>query len=137
MSDEPATPEPPKPEPPKPPPVPVLTVKPGEALCRLDEMADPGSREFIMQRGNDSEEIFVIRQGDEAFGYVNVCPHRYLPLNWKPHVFLNYDKTRIICIVHAATFDMRDGVCRGGPCPGQALEPVALRVADGVIYLAD
>jgi nitrite reductase/ring-hydroxylating ferredoxin subunit len=115
----------------------VLTVKPGEALCRLDEMADPGSRAFMMRRGGEDEEIFVIRQGDEAFAYVNICPHRFVPLNWKPHVFLNHDKTRILCVVHAATFDMRDGSCLGGPCPGQGLEQVALRVENGFIYLAD
>ena len=122
------------------PPPPVLTVKPGDALCRLDEMADPGSRAFIMQRGGENEEIneeiFVVREGDEAFAYVNICPHRFVPLNWKPHIFLNHDKTRILCVVHAATFDMRDGSCLGGPCPGQGLEQVALEVRDGTIYLA-
>jgi len=112
-------------------------VRPGEALCRLDELADPGSRAFIMLRGGEEEEIFVVRQGDEAFAYVNICPHRFLPLNWKPDVFLNFDKSRILCVVHAATFDIRDGSCLSGPCPGQSLEPVALRIVDGTIHLAE
>lgn len=113
------------------------TVRPGEVLCRLDELADPGSRGFVMLRDGEEEEIFVVRQGDEAFAYVNVCPHRFLPLNWKPDVFLNFTKSRILCVVHAATFDIRDGSCLGGPCPGQSLEPVALRMVDNVIYLVD
>lgn len=112
-------------------------VKPGDALCRLDELDNPGSRGFVMLRDGEEEEIFIIRDGDEAFGYVNVCPHRFLPLNWKPDVFLNFQKTRILCVVHAATFDMRDGSCLGGPCPGQGLETVSLRIENGIIRLAD
>jgi len=112
-------------------------VKPGDVLCRLDELENPGSRGFIMLRDGEEEEIFVIRDGDDAFAYVNVCPHRFLPLNWKPDVFLNFQKTRILCVVHAATFDMRDGSCLGGPCPGQGLETIPLRIDNGVILLAD
>jgi nitrite reductase/ring-hydroxylating ferredoxin subunit len=111
-------------------------VKPGDALCRLDEIENPGSRGFVMLRDGEEEEIFVVRDGEEAFAYVNICPHRFLPLNWKPDVFLNFQKTRILCVVHAATFDMRDGSYLGGPCPGQGLEPVAITIEDGVIRLA-
>lgn len=112
-------------------------VKPGDVLCRLDELENPGSRGFIMLRDGEEEEIFVIRDGAEAFAYVNICPHRFLPLNWKPDVFLNFQKTRILCVVHAATFDLRDGSCLGGPCPGQGLETIPLRIDNGVILLAD
>lgn len=111
-------------------------VKPGDVLCRIDDLENPGSRGFIMLRDGEEEEIFVVRDGDDAFAYVNICPHRFLPLNWKPDVFLNFQKTRILCVVHAATFDLRDGSCMGGPCPGQGLEPIPLNVEDGVIRLA-
>ncbi len=112
-------------------------VRPGDVLCRLDELENPGSKGFVMLRDGEEEEIFVVRDGEEAFGYVNVCPHRFLPLNWKPDVFLNFQKTRILCVVHAATFDLRDGYCLGGPCPGQSLETVALSIENGVIRLAE
>lgn len=111
-------------------------VKPGDALCRLDEIENPGSRGFVMLRDGEEEEIFVVRDGDEAFAYVNICPHRFLPLNWKPDVFLNFQKTRILCVVHAATFDMRDGSYLSGPCPGQGLETVPITIEDGLIRLA-
>jgi nitrite reductase/ring-hydroxylating ferredoxin subunit len=114
---------------------PVL--KPGDVLCRIDELDNPGSRGFIMLRDGEEEEIFVVRDGNDAFAYVNVCPHRFMPLNWKPDVFLNFQKTRILCVVHAATFDLRDGSYMGGPCPGQSLESIPLRIEDGLIRLAD
>jgi nitrite reductase/ring-hydroxylating ferredoxin subunit len=111
-------------------------VKPGDVLCRIDALDNPGSRGFTMLRDGEEEEIFVVRDGDDAFAYVNVCPHRFLPLNWKPDVFLNFQKTRILCVVHAATFDLRDGSYMGGPCPGQSLESIPLSIEDGVIRLA-
>ena len=114
-----------------------VVVKPGDVLCRLDELENPGSRGFIMLRDGEEEEIFVVRDGKEAFAYVNICPHRFLPLNWKPDIFLNFQKTRILCVVHAATFDLRDGACLGGPCPGQGLEAVPLRIDNGMIVLTD
>ncbi len=111
-------------------------VKPGDVLCRIDALDNPGSRGFVMLRDGEEEEIFVVRDGDDAFAYVNVCPHRFLPLNWKPDVFLNFQKTRILCVVHAASFDLRDGSYMGGPCPGQSLESIPLSIQDGVIRLA-
>ena len=114
-----------------------VVVKPGDVLCRLEELENPGSRGFIMLRDGEEEEIFVVRDGEEAYAYVNICPHRFLPLNWKPDIFLNFQKTRILCVVHAATFDLRDGACLGGPCPGQGLEAIPLRIDNGVILLAD
>lgn len=114
-----------------------MVVKPGDVLCRIEDLENPGSRGFVMLRDGDEEEIFVVRDGDDAFAYVNVCPHRFLPLNWKPDVFLNFQKTRILCVVHAATFDLRDGSYMGGPCPGQSLESIPLTVQDGIIRLAD
>ena len=54
----------------------------GTVLCRLDDIADPGGREFSFGRPPHMFEMFVVRQGERAFGYVNDCPHTHSPLNW-------------------------------------------------------
>ncbi|MEE8515650.1 MAG: Rieske 2Fe-2S domain-containing protein [Alphaproteobacteria bacterium] len=81
-------------------------------------------------------EIFAIRKGREVFVYANVCPHRGLPLNWKPDIFLSYDKSRILCVLHACTFDIETGQALTGPCPGQSLEAIAVTVVGGAVRLA-
>jgi len=107
----------------------------GGVLCRLADIPDRDSRAFTIALSGEEREIFAVRLDDEVFAYVNVCPHRQMPLNWKPDVFLAYDKSRIVCTMHAATFDIRQGHCLTGPCPGQSLEAVPVVVEDGVVRL--
>ncbi len=111
------------------------TAAAGGVLCRLADIPDRDSRAFTITANGEEREIFAIRLGDEVFAYVNVCPHRQMPLNWKPDVFLAYDKSRILCTMHAATFDIREGHCLTGPCPGQSLEPVPIVIEDGIVSL--
>lgn len=113
-------------------------VRPGEALCRLEDLSDPPSRAFMLQFDDGEEiEIFVVRDGDQAFAYVNQCPHQLLPLNWKDDVFLTLDKTRILCVMHGATFRITTGEVLSGPMPGDcALMKVPVTVTGGEIRLA-
>ena len=102
-------------------------------LCRLDELCDPGSKGF--ENIDGQEGFFLVRRGQEAFGYRNFCPHYGAPLDWKPDFFLSYDKEQILCSMHGALFNIDDGVCTEGPCPGQALTSVDVTTEDGAIYL--
>ena len=103
-------------------------------LCRVGELADPGSKGFEDIDGQ--KPFFVVRRGPEVFGYRNTCPHYGAPLDWKPDAFLSYDKDMILCSMHSALFNIDDGICVDGPCPGQGLEPVTLELKDGRIFLA-
>jgi nitrite reductase/ring-hydroxylating ferredoxin subunit len=103
-------------------------------LCRLDELSDPGSKGFEDIDGQ--KPFFLVRRGPEVFGYRNTCPHYGAPLDWKPDAFLSYDKDMILCSMHSALFNIDDGICVDGPCPGQGLEPVKIDLKDGGIFLA-
>ena len=100
-------------------------------LCRVDELADPGSREFKWGGGEWPLEFFAVRKDGRISGFVNRCPHAGNPLNWQPDRFLTRDGEWILCNSHGALFRIADGVCVGGPCPGARLEPIALRVSRG------
>jgi len=114
------------------------TVRPGDVLCRVDALTDPPSKCFNLEFGDGEEvEIFVVRQGDGAVAYVNECPHQQLPLNWKDDSFLTLDKSRILCVMHGATFDIASGQVISGPMPGTcALLQVPITVENGEIKLA-
>lgn len=105
-------------------------------LCSLDEIADPGSREFSWGTGEWPLQFFVVRKDGSVFGFVNRCPHAGYALNWQPDRFLTREQDLILCNSHGARFRIADGVCVSGPCPGASLEPVSLRVEAGQI-LAD
>ena len=101
-------------------------------LCRFDDIPDPGGKGF---RIAGRARIFVIRSGEDVFGYVNVCPHQGTTLDWKPDAFLTLDKGLIQCATHGARFEVATGACAGGPCDGRALTPVAVRIEDGMVML--
>lgn len=103
----------------------------GEALCRLDEIRDPGSKGFEREEGS----IFLIRRGAEVTGYVNSCPHTGGPLDWIEGQFLDQSGQYIACATHGALFRPGDGHCIAGPCVGDRLTPLALTLRDGIVYL--
>lgn len=101
----------------------------------LDELEDPGCREFTIGEGDWPFRGFVVRKGVDVFAYQNFCMHAGHPLNWSPNKFLTKDKTAIICASHGATFDIETGECTGGPAAGRALRPVKAEVRDGTVYV--
>jgi len=106
-------------------------------VCRIDQIADPGSRAFTLGEGDWPLRGFVVRRGSQVFGYVNRCPHAGHPLNFKPHQFLSADNAVILCSSHGALFDIADGACIAGPCQGRGLKQLALRVVEGVVMVDD
>ncbi|MDJ0758277.1 MAG: Rieske (2Fe-2S) protein [Woeseiaceae bacterium] len=104
-------------------------------LGRLDEIPDPGCREFAIGEGDWPFKGFVVRQGDDVFAYQNYCVHAGHPLNWKPDSFLTPDRTAIICASHGATFAIDSGECFAGPCVGRVLRSVDVRVEDGEVVV--
>jgi nitrite reductase/ring-hydroxylating ferredoxin subunit len=112
-----------------------LPVRSRTRLCRLDEIADPGSRGFSVVIGGHVESIFLIRKGRAVFGYRNRCPHTGSPLDWMPDQFLNLGKDHIQCATHAALFRIDDGLCVAGPCLGDALTALPVAVDRGEIVL--
>lgn len=101
---------------------------------RLDELDDPGCREFEIGDGDWPFRGFVVRQGDEVFAYQNICVHVGHPLNWSTDRFLTRDKSAIICASHGAMYTITTGECFAGPGAGRSLRTVEVSVRDGVIY---
>ncbi len=103
-------------------------------LCRLDDLTDGAARGFGPAPGGFTG-LFAIRRGDQVFVYVNACPHVGVALDWAPDQFLTADGTQIVCSTHGAQFGIADGVCVSGPCVGDRLEPVPVRIEDGAVLV--
>lgn len=104
-------------------------------VCRLDELSDPGCKEFRIGEGDWPFKGFVVRKGDSVYAYQNFCLHAGHPLNWKPDEFLTSDERQIICASHGAVYEIENGECVAGPCPGLKLRPVALQLKNGEIVV--
>lgn len=112
-------------------------------LCRLEEIEDGEGRGFVLGEGAEELALFVVRQGDAAFAYVNSCPHQGTPLDWggfdgSGGHFVSEHSGNILCATHGAEFRVEDGHCLAGPCLGCGLQPVRLsRDADGLLRFQD
>ena len=105
------------------------------AVGRIDELPDPGCREFEIGTGDWPFRGFVVRQGDEVYAYQNFCMHVGHPLNWMPDGFLTKDNAAIICASHGALYEIDTGLCFRGPCTGKSLRKVGVDLRNGVIYV--
>lgn len=76
------------------------------------------------------EPLIVLRRGNDVRAFLNVCPHAGRRLDWAPGEFL-VDQGLLVCASHGASFSVPDGECVSGPCRGQSLTPVAVRVSEG------
>jgi nitrite reductase/ring-hydroxylating ferredoxin subunit len=104
-------------------------------ICRFADLTDPGSRAFAVGAGDWPLRGFVVRKGDEVFAYVNRCPHAGHPLNWRPDEFLTRDGSLILCQSHGAMFEMTNGHCVAGPCAGQSLRALPVRLENELVIL--
>lgn len=102
-------------------------------VCDAYDLPGGGAREFQVAgvRG------FALRARGQLLAYVNACPHQSLPLNWRPHDFLDREAQHIICANHGAVFDLASGQCLAGPCGGAALVRWDVRENAGRIEVSD
>ena len=107
------------------------------ALCRLDALADGTAIavDAVAQAGGEPLDLILLRHAGGVRAFLNVCPHAGRRLDYAPGKFL-LQRGQLICAVHGATFDPADGLCVAGPCRGEHLQAVALRVDDGLVRLA-
>jgi nitrite reductase/ring-hydroxylating ferredoxin subunit len=105
-------------------------------VCRSDALADGGDGvRFVVQRAGGPHPAFAIRFGGMVYAYLNRCAHVGVELDWQPGRFFDADGMVLICSTHGALYDPATGDCRGGPCRGAGLEPVAVEEIDGQVVL--
>lgn len=107
-----------------------------QLLCQLEDIPDGGARGLLRQGRDD--RVFAVRQGREVQVWLNDCPHNHRPLDYRQDQFLSGDGQHIVCFAHSAHFTLHDGLCFAGPCIGQRLTRLPVRVDDsGGVWLTE
>lgn len=102
-------------------------------LCRLSDIPDGGVL-GLDPPDPDGEALVLLRRGDAVSAWINVCPHTGRRMDYAPNLFL-FKNGLLVCAVHGASFALADnGLCVGGPCRGESLTAVPLRVANGMVW---
>ncbi len=96
-------------------------------LCHYADLGDGTARGFD-PLGNGSDFLFLVRRGEQIYGYYDECPHYAgARMAWRRHAYLDASGGFIACHGHGAKFDIATGEGVAGACLGQFLQTVALR----------
>lgn len=106
-------------------------------LCALDEMPVASAREVTLSTASGMRYLVLFRVADGVRAYLNCCPHQGRSLSYAPDQFLFDNGGRLVCPHHGACFELDSGHCVSGPCQGASLTPVATRVENGQVLLAE
>ncbi|HET6603079.1 MAG TPA: Rieske (2Fe-2S) protein [Xanthomonadaceae bacterium] len=104
------------------------------ALCHVQDVPDGGALSLHAEFDGQVHALIVLRRGEDVRAFHNVCPHAGRRLDWAPGQFL-LSAGDLVCAAHGATFRIPDGVCVAGPCRGDRLREVAVRIAEGCVVL--
>lgn len=106
-------------------------------VCELADLQVTGSIGFELGGGDWPLRGFVIRtSGGGIRAFVNRCPHAGHRLELREHEFLSADRQWIQCRSHGALFDVEEGRCVAGPCPGRRLQQLAVQICNETIRIA-
>ena len=112
-----------------------LSELPPQPLCASDALAERGSACVfdVLHRG-ESARAFALRIEGHVVAYLNRCVHVPTEMDWQPGEFLDGAREWILCSMHGAAYDPRNGRCIGGPCGRGRLTPIEVRELDGQVY---
>jgi len=118
-----------------PPALPSRPVLPRQHLCASAELEEKG-RGFVFDVLHFREPLraFVLRYEGRVVAYLNRCVHVPTELDWQPGDFLDTDREYILCSIHGAHYDPRNGRCAGGPCGQGRLLRIAAEEDGGEVY---
>jgi nitrite reductase/ring-hydroxylating ferredoxin subunit len=106
-------------------------------VCDLSGFEEGQCRSFsrVLAENEEPLEGFIVYSGGQIFAYRNACPHLNINLNWRPDGFLDPGGRHILCALHGALFNLRDGFCVSGPCFGRSLEKLDARIEDNIAWI--
>lgn len=102
------------------------------SLIALSDLPERGTVAIDALIDGETESLIVHCAPGHYRAYFNICPHAGRRLDYAPGKFL-IDRETLICAAHGATFQLEDGLCVAGPCRGQSLRRLEVRVEGGVL----
>jgi len=104
-------------------------------LCASDELVERGDAVvFDVMQWRDKTTAFAMRFEGEVVAYLNRCVHVPTEMDWQEGKFLDSDREFILCSIHGASYNPRDGRCAGGPCGRGRLTVLRVEERDQQVY---
>lgn len=97
-------------------------------VARIGDLAPGSVKKFWLICRNYRIDGFLVNDGGNFHAYVNRCRHMPTPLDFVRDDFLSDDGRFLRCYTHGALYEFATGRCIDGPCKGESLYRLPLRV---------
>ena len=97
-------------------------------VARIGDLAPGSVKKFWLICRNYRIDGFLVNDGGNFHAYVNRCRHMPTPLDFVRDDFLSDDGRFLRCYTHGALYEFATGRCVDGPCKGESLYRLPLRV---------
>jgi nitrite reductase/ring-hydroxylating ferredoxin subunit len=111
--------------------------KVGEGFIKIAKAKDfrvGKAFKFNIKRSDRVTEAFAFKKEDAYYGYLNLCRHWSVGLDYDDNEFFSRNGELLVCKNHGAIYDPKTGACRGGPGGGASLYKVPLVEIEGIVY---
>lgn len=100
----------------------------GRVIAKVDELAPGSVKKFWLICQKYRLDAFLINDRGSFHAYVNRCRHMPTPLDFVRDEFLSDDGRFLRCYTHGALYEFATGLCVDGPCKGESLYRLPVRV---------
>jgi nitrite reductase/ring-hydroxylating ferredoxin subunit len=105
------------------------------AVARADEIAPGQVKKFWLICEKYRIDGLLVNHQGQFHAYVNRCRHMPTPLDFIRDQFLSDDGCFLMCYTHGALYEFATGLCVDGPCKGESLYRLPVRVEGGEVVV--
>lgn len=107
----------------------------GRVITTVEELRPGSVKKFWLICEKYRLDAFVVNNDGLFYAYVNRCRHMATPLDFVRDQFLSEDRRYLMCYTHGALYEFATGECVAGPCKGELLYRLPLKVDRGSIVV--
>ena len=107
----------------------------GRLIARVEEVPPGGVKKFWLICRAYRVDAFLVNDQGTFYAYINLCRHMAMPLDFLRGQFLSEDRRHLMCYTHGALYEPATGLCIAGPCKGESLHSLPVRVERGNVLV--
>ncbi|MGE5817885.1 MAG: Rieske (2Fe-2S) protein [Deltaproteobacteria bacterium] len=107
----------------------------GRIVAKVEELPPGRVKKFWLVCDKYRVDAFLVNDQGSFHAYVNRCRHMSTPLDFVRDQFLSEDRQHLMCYTHGALYEPATGLCVAGPCKGELLYRLPVRVDRGDVLV--
>lgn len=107
----------------------------GRVIAKVTDLGPGKVKKFWLICQKYRLDAFLVNHQGSFHAYVNRCRHMPTPLDFVRDEFLSDDGRFLRCYTHGALYEFATGLCIDGPCKGESLYRLPVRIDGGEVLV--